>query len=155
MKKTFKIFAVVLFAVFFTAQMVRPDRTNPSIDETETLESSTVVPETVAEIFVRSCSDCHTNKTKYPWYSHVTPFNFLLARHVDEGRAELNFSVWKTYETARKRRNLDEICEQAQEDLMPLPSYVLIHGDAKLSVEDKETLCGWTDAERAKLGRSP
>jgi hypothetical protein len=151
MKKTIKVAALVLFVVFALAQFIRPERANPPIVEAETLEFSAQVPEDVEKILARSCNDCHTNRTNYPWYSNVTPFNFFLAHHIEEGRAQLNFSVWNQYETARKRRKLNEICGQVEEGLMPLPSYLWIHRDARLSEDDVKTLCGWTENERARL----
>lgn len=151
MKKHLKIIAVVLFAAFLLAQLFRPDRANPPIVEAETLESTAPVPENVEAVLVRSCSDCHANKTNYPWYSNVTPFNFFLANHIEEGRRNLNFSVWNTYEKNRKRRKLDQICEQISEGQMPLPSYLWIHRDAQLSDEDRKILCDWTDAEKSRI----
>ncbi len=151
MKKYLKIIAVVLFAAFLLAQLFRPDRANPPVVEAETLEYSAPVPENVEAVLVRSCSDCHANKTNYPWYSNVTPFNFFLANHIEEGRRNLNFSVWNTYEKNRKRRKLDQICEQISEGQMPLPSYLWIHRDAQLSDEDRKILCDWTDAEKSRI----
>lgn len=151
MKRIFKIVALILFAGFLAAQFVRPDRTNPPIVEAGTLEYSAQVPDDVKAILTRSCNDCHANTTVYPWYSNVTPFNFFLAHHIEDGRRQLNFSVWNTYETSRKRRKLGEICEQVEERLMPLPSYLWIHRDARLSENDVKILCEWTDAERARL----
>ncbi len=110
MKRSLKIAAVVLFAAFLIAQFFRPNRVNAPTIQAETLEASTQVPEDVNRILARSCADCHTNTTFYPWYSNVTPANFFLAHHVEEGRQELNFSVWNTYEPRRKRRKLDDIC---------------------------------------------
>ena len=155
MKKKLKIIALIFFALFLAAQFIRPDRTNTPVVQAETLEAAARVPENVETILARSCNDCHTNTTAYPWYSNVTPFNFFLAHHIEEGRGQLNFSIWNGYETARKRRKLDQVCEQAKEGLMPLPSYLWIHRDAKLSVEDVNLLCDWTDAERANLARTP
>lgn len=155
MKKALKIIAVVLFVLFVAIQFYRPDRTAPTIVEAETLESSTEVPEKVEQILVTSCNDCHTNKTIYPWYSQVAPASLFLANHISEGRRHLNFSVWNTYETRKKRRKLDEICEQITEKEMPLPSYLWIHWNAKLSDEDVKTLCDWADAEKARLAETP
>ncbi len=151
MKKTLKIIAIVLFVPFVAIQFYRPDRTALPIVKSETLEASTQVPETVEQILNGSCNDCHTNKTNYPWYSQVAPASFFLASHIDDGRRHLNFSIWNTYETRRKRRKLDEICEQVSQKEMPLPSYLWIHGSAKLSDEDVKTLCDWTDKEKARL----
>lgn len=154
MKKTLKIIAVILFVAFIAVQFYRPDRTAPPIVEAETLEASTEVPENVARIFTRSCNDCHTNKTNYPWYSQIAPASLFLAAHVEEGRSELNLSIWNKYDTKRKRRKLDEICEQVSQKEMPLPSYLWIHWDANLSEEDIKTLCDWADKEKARLVES-
>ena len=154
MKRKIKIIAIVFAALFLAAQLVRPDNTNPPIVEAETLESSTQVPENVEAILARSCSDCHTNKTTYPWYSNITPSNWFLAHHVEDGRRNMNFSVWNTYETSRKRRKLDQICEQVSSGEMPLPSYLWIHRDARLSEEDKKILCDWADGEKARLAQT-
>lgn len=154
MKKILKILVIVLFAGFLAIQFVRPDQVNPAIVHAETLEATTQMPENVEQILRRSCSDCHTNATVYPWYSKISPFNWFLAQHIDDGRNQLNFSVWNSYETSRKRRKLDEICEQITVGEMPLPSYLWIHRNAKLSEEDIKTLCDWTDAEKKNLGKN-
>ncbi len=73
MKKTLKIIAIVLFIAFVAIQFYRPDQIAPLIVEAETLEAATEVPETVGRILTRSCNDCHTNKTNYPWYSQISP----------------------------------------------------------------------------------
>ncbi len=151
MKKTLKVFTVVLFVAFIALQFYRPDRIAPPVVEAETLEASTQVPENVEQILTRSCNDCHTHKTNYPWYSQIAPASLFLANHVADGRLSLNLSVWNTYETKRKRRKLDQICEQISEKEMPLPSYLWIHWDAKLSDADVKTLCDWTDKEKARL----
>ena len=151
MKKTLKIVAGVLFIAFVIAQFIRPNRTAPPVVQAETLESATAIPENVSSILARSCNDCHTNNTNYPWYSNVTPFNWLLAHHIEDGRRSLNFSVWNIYEPARKRRKLDQICEQIMDGEMPLPSYLWIHLSAKLSPGELKTLCDWTDAEKIRI----
>lgn len=153
MKKILKIIIIVLFGGFLIIQFIRPDQTNPAIVKAETLEATMPVPEKVSSILQRSCNDCHTNETVYPWYSKITPFNWFLADHVVVGRNELNFSIWNLYDNSRKRRKLDEICEQATTGEMPLPSYLWIHRDAKLLEEDVRALCDWTDAERRNLAQ--
>lgn len=151
MKRALKIIAVVFVAASIIAQFFRPDQTNPTIVQADTLEATTQVPENVEQILKRSCNDCHTNQTNYPWYSGITPFSWLLQHHIDEGRGKLNFSVWNTYELRRKTRKLGEICEQVDTGEMPLNQYLWIHRDAKLSEEDKKTLCDWALAETQKI----
>lgn len=154
MKKVFKISACVLFLAFVALQFYRPDRSAPPIVAAETLEASADVPENVEQILARSCNDCHTNKTNYPWYSQIAPASIFLANHISEGRRQLNFSVWNTYEAARRRRKLGEICEQVSDGEMPLPSYLWIHRNAGLSPDDVKILCDWTEAEKARLAKA-
>ena len=155
MKKTLKIIAVVLFAAFVAVQFYRPSKINPPIVKTETLAAATQVPENVNQILARSCNDCHSNETVYPWYSKISPFSWLLAEHIEEGRSELNFSVWNTYSAKKKRHKLEEVCEQVTSDAMPHNQYLWIHRDALLSQEDKKILCDWAETEKAKIEELP
>lgn len=152
-KRTLQIIAIIIFIGFAVIQFLRPDFTSPPIVQSETLEASTQIPENVQKILTRSCNDCHSNATVYPWYSNIQPSASFLADHIAEGRKELNFSVFNTYETNKKRRKLEEICEQVQMKQMPLPSYLWIHWDAKLSEEEIKILCNWTETEREKLSK--
>jgi hypothetical protein len=154
MKKILKIIALVLFLVFVGIQFVRPARTNIPIVQEQTLEATTQVPDNVQRIFQKSCNDCHTNQTNWRWYSEIAPMSCGMVNHVNDGRKELNFSEWGTYESRRKRRKLDEICEQVQTKEMPLNQYVWVHWDAKLSDAEIKAVCDWTVAERLKLENS-
>ncbi|MGI8787056.1 MAG: heme-binding domain-containing protein [Pyrinomonadaceae bacterium] len=150
-KKILKIIVVVLAVGFIAIQFYRPDRMNPPIVQAETLEANAQVPENVEAILKRSCNDCHSNQTNYPWYSNVAPFSWLLNNHITEGRQHLNFSVWATSDKNRKRRKLDEICDEVTNGTMPYNQYLWIHRDARLSEEDKKILCDWTETEKAKV----
>ncbi|HQU82503.1 MAG TPA: heme-binding domain-containing protein [Pyrinomonadaceae bacterium] len=144
------IFGVLLLA-FIVIQFIRPDFTNPPVNAADKIENSMQIPDNVKTVLARSCADCHSNETKYPWYSKIQPSAWFLKDHIDEGRHELNFSIWNTYENRRKKRKLDEICEQIESKEMPLPSYLWIHGDAKMSEEDIKIVCDWAKSESAKI----
>ncbi|HEX8250758.1 MAG TPA: heme-binding domain-containing protein [Pyrinomonadaceae bacterium] len=151
MKRILKIIAVVLFLGFIVIQFIRPDMTNPPVVAEQTLEASTRIPENVKMILSRSCADCHTHNTVYPWYAQISPFSWGLAFHIDDGRAHLNFSEWSKLEDRRKKRKLEEVCEQVETREMPLPSYLWIHTDAGMSDEEIRILCDWTKAEIGRL----
>jgi hypothetical protein len=151
MKNPLKIFAVLAALGFIGMQFIRPELSNPPVVPAQTLESSMNVPPEVGTLLSRSCSDCHSNRTVYPWYSQIAPPSWLLAEHVREGRAELNFDDWGTYKLDRKIRKLDEICEMVTSGEMPLPSYLWLHGDATLNAAQRQLLCDWANAERVKL----
>lgn len=151
MKKILKILAIFLFVGFIGIQFIRPDFTNPQLVAGQTLEENVQVPENVQVILKKACNDCHSNTTVYPWYSYIQPSASFLKNHIDEGRHELNFSDWKIYEAKKQRRKLAEVCEEVQSKAMPLPSYLWIHWDAKLTDAEIKTLCDWTEAERTKI----
>ncbi len=147
MKKVLKIITIVIASAFIILQFFRLDFTNPPVNPAEILQT----PENVGAILKRSCSDCHSNETVYPWYSKIQPGAWFLKDHIDVGRSELNFSVWATYTPSRKKRKLEEICEVIENKRMPLPSYLWIHWGAKMSEADIKTLCDWTKTENAKI----
>ena len=144
MKKALKIALIVLVVVFVIAQFIRPDRSAPAIDPAQTLEASAVVPADVKMILQRSCADCHSNPTTYPWYSNISPASWWLQDHINKGRHEMNFSEWATYSAKKKNKKLEEICEQVTSREMPLPSYLWIHRDAALSDDEIAALCSWS-----------
>jgi len=154
LKKTIKIIAIVLVVMVVGIQFVRPARTNPAVDETQTIVAHTQMTPEVSSILDRSCRDCHSNKTVWPWYTQVAPVSWWLADHVNDGRRNLNISEWGRLAKDRQDRKLRQICDQVQDGMMPLSSYLPMHPAAKLSEQDKKTLCDWTDKERERLTQS-
>jgi hypothetical protein len=139
---------VVLLVV---AQFIPVARTNPPGDAAQTISATTPIPPNVTSILDRSCQDCHSSQTVWPWYSHVAPVSWLVANHVNEGRSELNLSAWVLYTARRKDRKLKEICEQVTKGKMPLGTYTFLHPQSNLSDPDKKILCDWTATARKSL----
>lgn len=102
-----------------------------------------VVPQSIYNLLQTSCYDCHSNNTSYPWYNKVQPVAWILENHIEEGKAELNFSEWDNYSKRRKKSKLKSIISQIEDDKMPLTSYTLIHRDAVLSKEQKTEIIDW------------
>lgn len=152
MKKILKIAAVIAFAGFIVIQFFRPAFSNPEIVAGQPIESSIEVPGDVQTVFSKSCNDCHSNKTAYPWYAQVSPFSWFLSGHIEEGRRELNFSEWNSYSNRQKIRKLEELCEMVEGGSMPLGSYLWIHRDAGLNEDQKN--CSATGRNRRQR-RSP
>lgn len=147
-KTWIKRILLALAVLLVVAQVIRPARTNPPLDPAKELRA----PEPVASILVRSCNDCHSNRTIWPWYSQVAPASWLLARDVREARRHLNFSEWTTQTPRREAHKYEEICEMVFESKeMPLWFYVPLHPSAKLSDADRKTLCDWAKGERARV----
>ena len=151
MKKLIKIILVVLVTGFAAIQFFRMDKTHPAIVRSVMLEAAVSVPPDIALILGRSCNDCHSYLTIYPWYSNVQPSAWFLNDHINEGRRHLNFSVFNTYAPKKKAKKLEEICEQVESKEMPLPSYLWIHWDSKLRDGEAQTLCDWANGEKEKI----
>jgi hypothetical protein len=149
--KWLKRAGLALLILFVVAQFVRPNMTNPQVDESRTLQARAQIKPEVYAIMERACNDCHSNKTTWPWYSQIAPGSWYLSRHVEQGRRELNISDWARYDTRRATRKLEEICEQVKSGEMPMKSYLLLHPSASLSEDDKKALCDWTNEERTRL----
>lgn len=138
---------VVIVAV--GAQFVRPNMANPQTDPSRTVTANERVPPDVASALQRACHDCHSNETRWPWYAQISPVSWFLANHVSEGRRELNFSEWGTFNARRRSGKLREICEQVQQGKMPLKSYLWLHADAGLSDGETKAICAWTNDIKA------
>jgi hypothetical protein len=149
--RIFKRVVLALVVIFLLMQLYRPSRDNPPVDQTKTIEKTMQIPANVQTTLSRACNDCHSSKTTWPWYSNIAPISWMLGDHVKEGRGELNMSEWATYSAKKKRRKLQEICEQVNKKEMPLPSYLWLHPDAKLSEADRNLLCDWANGEKAKI----
>ena len=151
MKKFFKRFLLLLLLVFIGIQFFRPEK---NISEGISANDITVkyaVPDDVKAILKTSCYDCHSNNTNYPWYNNIQPVAWWLKDHIDEGKRELNFSEFASYRIGRQYRKLEGINGEIKDGEMPLTSYTLIHGDAKLNEQQKLAVANWVTALRDSI----
>lgn len=139
-KLNLKKVLIVLVILFIVIQLFRIDRKNPVTDPSKDFLTVTSTPSDVANILNSSCYDCHSNATVYPWYSNIAPVSWWLKHHVDEARAELNFSEWDNYSSRKKDHKLDEAIELVENGEMPMNTYIWMHGNAKLSDEQRNRL---------------
>ena len=150
-RKILKIAAAALLLLFAGAQFMRPERVNPPVVAGQSLEERAHVTREVAAILNRSCMDCHSNRTTWPWYSNVAPVSWFVIDHVNQGRRRLNFSEWGAYGQQEKEGKLKAICKFSKEGWMPLDSYAFIHRDARITPADVKALCEWASAETSRL----
>src|SRR5687767_12011008 len=106
MRKTIRWSVAGLGILVVAIQFVRPARTNPVRDPTHALSAMRPMPSHVAAVFDRACRDCHSNDTRWPWYSHVAPVSWFVIDHVNHGRSHFNASEWNQYETVEEARLL-------------------------------------------------
>jgi hypothetical protein len=153
-QKILKWTVIALAVIFAALQFIRPARTNPPVDESRTILAQTHITPEVARLLDRSCNDCHSNQTRWPWYSNIAPVSWFVVNHVNVGRREMNLSDWAQYSRDDQQGFLKRICREVTSGQMPLASYLRLHGEAKLSTEDVRTLCDWASSETERLSQS-
>jgi hypothetical protein len=137
MKRTILWTVAGLASAAVAIQLVPVDRTNPPV------EGEVPASAEVRSILRRACYDCHSNETVWLWYSRVAPVSWLIARDVSEGRAALNFSTWNRLDPKAQAKALRESWEEIDEGEMPPWIYLPLHGDARISGEDRVALRAW------------
>jgi hypothetical protein len=141
------VVGLALIAAGRGADRLAPGRVDPAL----ALTARASVPPDVSAVLRRACFDCHSNDTRWPWYSRVPPASWLIAHDVDAGRGQINFSRWGEYDPFDRADMLDKMCDLATKRKMPLWPYRLLHGDARLTDADVAALCRWADTEATRL----
>jgi hypothetical protein len=117
------------------------------------LEGSGATSE-VTRVFEQSCQNCHSERTEWPWYSYVAPLSWLIEADVHDGRSHMNLSQWDGYTEEQKVELLTKIGVDVRNHRMPLPKYLKLHPQARLSNDDVTRLYTWTQSERRRLSVS-
>jgi len=128
---------IVIVGVFIVLQLIPINQDNPRVIQ------NVNAPAAIQKILKTSCYDCHSNETVWPWYSRIAPGSFLMTHDVNEGRKHLNFSDFSEMDAFDSTDIAEEIIEMLEEGKMPLPPYLLLHPDARLSDSQIEALIHW------------
>ncbi len=148
MRKQFvKYIIAPLVILFVTLQFFHPDKNEGDMKLAPFL-ADTNAPSEIGEIIKKACADCHTNSTKYPWYSKIAPLSFKISTHIIKGKKELNFSEWQSYSIKKREHKLEEIIEELDDKEMPLKSYLLMHEEARLTQKQIKMIKNWATTKR-------
>lgn len=145
MKKYGKKILIGLLVILLGIQFIRSGK-NVSGEATNDISTKFPVPENVMAILKPACMDCHSNTTRYPWYTNIQPIGMWLEGHVNEGKRELNFSNFTARKVAVQNHKFEEIIEMVKEGDMPLKSYTWTHADARLSDEQRALVTTWAQS---------
>lgn len=140
-----------LLIIIVALQFIRPARNISDVPSANDIRVHYPLPANVESILKRACYDCHSNNTAYPWYTNIQPVGLWLQNHVNEGKAELNFSEFATYSAKKADHKLEETIEMIEVKEMPLESYTWIHKNAVLSAEEIQTVKDWANGLRATI----
>ena len=139
MKKTGLAVLIVLTGI----QFIQPVRNENGQALPTDISKTISIPSNVRLVLQTACYDCHSNKTNYPWYANIQPMGRLLANHIEDGKAELNFNEFGSYSQRRQLSKLKSIASQVKDDEMPLASYTMLHKNARLTKEQKALIIDW------------
>lgn len=139
MRLKFKIVTTIIIASI-GIQFIPVDVNVSTIEPTKNFVEVFDAPLKVSEILSASCYDCHSNNTNYPWYSKIQPVGLIMGSHIREGKEELNFSEFGSYSSRRQKNKIESIINEISNDKMPLPSYLILHSEAKIDTVEKEIL---------------
>lgn len=138
---------LALLVVLLVLQAFRPEKNNSGNKEND-ISSLYPVPTNVEQILTKACNDCHSNNTVYPWYAEIQPVAWWLDDHVKDGKKHLNFNEFASYKLAKQYHKLEEVFDEVKGGEMPLESYTVVHGDAKLTEAERSVLMDWSVAVR-------
>jgi hypothetical protein len=149
MKRILKCGIPGVVIAFAALQLAQPARTNPAA-KTEFLRT-TAAPPDVAAMFRAACYDCHSDETRWPWYSYIAPISWQIAQDVNHGRRHVNLSEWPADNPDLARKKIEDMSDEIDDGDMPLKKYTLIHKDARLTPQQRERLTQWLDAQASAL----
>ncbi len=145
----------ILILLLVISQFFGPKKNQGNLTSIEPFLSETNPPEDVKLILKESCYDCHSNYTRYPWYNTITPVNYWLNSHVNEGKKHFNVSNWEGNSTKRKDHKFEELIEMVEAKEMPLSSYTWTHSKAKLTDAQIQSVIDWAKGVRLKYSLEP
>jgi len=134
---------LIIFSILVFMQFFQIDKENKEIDKTLEIKA----PDNIMTMLKNACYDCHSNQTKWPWYSNIAPFSWAIDTHVKEGRKALNLSTWEEYSPEEKKKKMKEIFRTAYAS-MPLSSYIKFHEEADLTREQRTQIRDWTGVKK-------
>ena len=152
--KPLKKILLAILVVFITIQFIQPTKNKSDQILPTDISKVFIVPENVQAALKTSCYDCHSNNTHYPWYSFIQPGAWLMASHIKEGKADLNFNEFGNYTERKQQNKLRAIGKSIDDGSMPIPAYTMIHTDAKLTKDQKALILDWVNRTRDSFSKT-
>jgi len=154
MNKAWIIIIGAVILIFIVIQFFQPQKNDSLVNPQNDIVFKLEVPTAVKKKIANACYDCHSNKTVYPFYNHIAPVSWLMAKHIRDGKEHLNFSEWANYDRKKQIKLLTEICEVITEDEMPMKGYVFMHSRAIINEKELKEICLWTEKAVEQVMRS-
>jgi hypothetical protein len=142
----FRKILIVLLVALVIIQFIHPKKNKAEGAQPNYIGNKFNIPADVKGILAKACFDCHSNNTRYPWYSKIQPVDWWLSHHVKEGKEAVNFDEYTNRPLRYQFHKMEEVNEMVKENKMPFKSYLWVHKDAKLTDDEKNKVLNWTQA---------
>jgi hypothetical protein len=151
MKKKTKFIAIWILPLGLLSFFIHPFGAVKQVASNRPLFAGAEIDRETAASFARSCQDCHSERTVWPWYSYVPVASWLLEKDVRLGRRYMNLSRWNEYTQDERQAYLALIAAAVRNGQMPPRGFVLLHREARLSTEEQKRISHWARSERRRL----
>lgn len=145
MKKWKKILlAIIIIILIIQLPVFTPPKNFTDKDSDITITDKYDVPMDIQMDIYTSCYSCHSNYTEnYPWYYHIQPVSWWMNNHIKTAKRHVNFSEFAAYSPKVAAKKFYELHKVMENKSMPLPSYLWMHDDAKLTDEQYRKIADW------------
>jgi hypothetical protein len=151
LKRTILVFMLSSASVVaFASVVAHPSGPVKAAESTKPLLAGAEIDPPVLAVLERSCQNCHSERTEWPWYSYIAPVSWLVENDVREARDHMNLSHWDEYAAERKEEILSQLGAVARSGEMPPMRYTAVHANAKLSSAERELIYQWARNERRR-----
>ena len=145
-KKFLKYTGLFLLAVLLVIQFIHPKRNRSEGTQPNYIGNNFAIPADVKSILVKACNDCHSNNTRYPWYSKIQPVHWWLDKHIRNGKKGVNFDEYTNKRLRYQFHKMEETIEMVKEGEMPIKSYKWTHKDARLTADERKKIVDWANS---------
>jgi hypothetical protein len=150
-KKLRIISAVLILLVIISSVFVHPFGNVKKVQDQRPLLHGAQIDPALSSVLERSCRNCHSRQTVWPWYSYVAPASWLIEKDVRDGRTHFDMSRWEEYTPQERSRVLAEISVMVRNHEMPLSRYTVLHPEARLSDQEVQAIDQWGHQERRRV----
>jgi hypothetical protein len=147
----FRKILIGLLTILIIIQFIHPKRNTAEGVQPNYIGNVYNVPADTKNILAKACNDCHSNNTKYPWYSNLQPVDWWMNKHVKDGKKHLNYDEYTSKSTYYQYHKMEETIEMVEDNKMPLNSYTWSHKDAKLTPAEKTSLINWAKSVMSSM----
>jgi len=138
----FKTVLLWIAGALLLAQAIQIDIPEPKVIDPEKVIEA---PEEIMSLLKTSCYDCHSSEVNMPWYGNVAPMSWEVRSHIKQGRKWLNFQTWGDYDEEKQQKLYKGIAKSISLS-MPIPMYLSLHEEAKLTRTQREHIRKWAES---------